>query len=129
MGQPIDAWTNSGGSQATTKKYYVGLVTNYFAQPGVAEVRVQDQSIALGDSVLFVGATTGALEQKLESMQVERKSVEQVDKGTIVAIKVDEPIRRNDKLYVVERFVHTILSQLCWHLDRFPCFFLEIKNK
>lgn len=101
MGQPIDAWTNSGGSQATTRKFYVGLVTNYFAKPGVAEVKVQDNTISLGDSVMFTGATTGAFEQELKSMQVEHQSVDMVEKGVLVAIKSDEPVRRNDKLYVI----------------------------
>jgi putative protease len=101
MGHPMDAWTKSGGSQATTRKYYVGLVTNYFARPGVAEVKVVDNSIALGDSVLFTGATTGAVEQELQSMQVAHESVDRVDKGTLVAVKVDEPVRRNDKMYVI----------------------------
>ena len=101
MGQPMDAWTKSGGSQATTRKFYVGLVTNYFARLGVAEVKVVDNSIALGDSVLFTGATTGAVEQELQSMQVDYKSVDSVEKGTLVAVKVDEPVRRNDKMYVI----------------------------
>ncbi len=101
MGQPMDAWTKSGGSQASTRKFYVGLVTNYFAQLGVAEVKVVDNAIAIGDSVIFIGNKTGALNQKLESMQVERESVDTVEKGTLVAIKVDEPVRRNDKLYLV----------------------------
>jgi putative protease len=101
MGQPIDAWTKSGGSQATTRKSYVGLVTNYFAKPGVAEVLVHAGSIAAGDNVIFVGATTGALEQQVDSMQVDHKAVVVAEKGTLVAIKVDEPVRRNDKLYVI----------------------------
>lgn len=101
MGQPMDAWTKSGGSQASTRKFYVGLVTNYFAHIGVAEVKVVDNGIKVGDSTIFTGNKTGALEQKIESMQVERESVNAVEKGTLVAIKVDEPVRRNDKMYVV----------------------------
>jgi putative protease len=101
MGQPMDAWTNSGGSQAATRKAYVGLVTNYFARPGVAEVLVQDQSIALGDSVIFTGSKTGALEQVIESMQLDHKAVDAVEKGALVAIKTDEPVRRNDRLYII----------------------------
>jgi len=101
MGQPIDAWTESGHSQASTRKAYVGVVTNYYARPGVAEVRIQDSAISLGDSVLFLGPTTGIVEQVLESMQVDHGAVDQASKGMDVAIKTPEPVRRNDKLYVV----------------------------
>lgn len=101
MGKPIDAWTESGHSQASTRKAYVGIVTNYYARPGVAEVRVLDTCVALGDSVLFLGPTTGVVEQTLESMQVEHEAVSEVSKGMDVAIKTCEPVRRNDKLYVI----------------------------
>jgi len=72
-----------------------------FARPGVAEVKVVDNGIAVGDSVIFTGNKTGALEQILGSMQVEYEAVESVEKGTVVAVKVDEAVRRNDKLYVI----------------------------
>ena len=101
MGKPVDAWTLSGNSQATAHKAYVGLVTNYYSRVGVAEVRVQDHTICNGDTVMFQGPTTGVVEQVVESMQVEHADVSEVDKGMSVAIKVAEPVRRNDKLYVI----------------------------
>jgi putative protease len=103
MGKPMDAWTRSGHSQASARKAYVGLVTNYYAKPGVAEVRVQDHSIATGDTVMFQGPTTGVVEQVIESMQVEHETVAEVCKGMSVAIKTGEPVRRRDKLYVIKQ--------------------------
>ena len=107
MGEPMDAWTASGNSQATARKAYVGIVTNYYARPGVAEVLVQDHTIERGDDVMFQGPTTGVLEQCIESMQVEHSDVCEVCKGMAVAIKVSEPVRRNDKLYVVKQNTET----------------------
>jgi U32 family peptidase len=101
MGAPIDAWTKSGNSQATARKAYVGIVTNYYARPGVAEVHVQDHTISLGDRVMFQGPTTGVVEQLADSMQVEHAEVSKASKGMHIAIKTDEPVRRNDKLYAV----------------------------
>jgi putative protease len=102
MGQPMDAWTRSGGSQASTRKVYVGLVTNYYARPAVAEINIQDNAVSIGDEVLFVGKSTGALEQIVESMQIEHVAVEHAQRGQLVAIKTPEPVRRGDKLYKIE---------------------------
>ncbi len=101
MGQPMEAWTKSGHSRASTRKVYVGVVTNFYARPGVAEVLVHDHRISVGDSVMFQGPTTGVVEQVLESMQVEREVVTEVSKGMSVAIKTAAPVRRKDKLYLV----------------------------
>ena len=101
MGKPMDAWTKSGGSQATAKKAYVGLVTNYYDRVGVAEVLVQDHAIACGDTVMFQGPTTGVVEIEIESMQVDHADVSEVAKGSPVAIQVGSRVRRNDKLYVI----------------------------
>jgi putative protease len=99
MGQPIDAWTKSGGSLATHRKLYVGFVTNYYARPGVAEVLVQDNPLTTGDQIIFTGNKTGIVEQTAESMQVEHCPIETVERGSMAAIKVKKPVRRNDKLY------------------------------
>ena len=101
MGRPMEAWTESGGSQATVRKFYVGPVTNYYARVGAAEVLVQDNAVRCGDEGIFIGPTTGVLEQLIESMQIEHAAVEQADKGMLVAIKTAAPVRRGDKLYVV----------------------------
>ena len=101
MGKPIDEWTKTAGSQATTKKEYVGLVTNYYKKPSVAEVKIHSAGISLGDEIMFQGPTTGLVTQKVESMQIEHESVDSAAKGTLIAIKTDKPVRRNDKLFVV----------------------------
>jgi len=106
MGKPLDEWTEVGGSQATTRKDYVGLVTNYYRTPGVAEVLLQSTSLALGDEIMFQGVATGVVEQKLDSMQIEHEPIESAGKGQLVAIKTDQPVRRNDKLFVLTARFH-----------------------
>ncbi len=101
MGVPVDEWTESGNSQSPTRKAYVGIVTNYYSRSGVAEVKVQDHDISIGNAIMFQGPTTGVVEQEVSSMQIEHGAVESVTKGNLVAIKTVAPVRRNDKLYVV----------------------------
>jgi putative protease len=101
MGKPLSAWTRGNGSLATRRKEYAGLVTNYYSRAGVAEVLLQGADIHIGDTVYFIGDTTGAFEQTVESMQVEHQSVSVACKGTAVAIQTSAKVRRNDKLYIV----------------------------
>ena len=101
MGRPLDAWTKGSGSEATTRKHHVGIVTNYYSRPGVAEVLVQAEEISLGDSIIFQGPTTGVIEQTVESMEIEHMPVDSAAKGQSIAIKTHQAVRRSDKLYVV----------------------------
>jgi putative protease len=101
MGKPLDAWTRSDGSLATRRKQYAGLVVNYYHQAGAAEVQLHGCDVQVGDTVYFIGDTTGAVEQKVESMQVEHEPVSVARKGMHVAIRTNVKVRRQDKLYVV----------------------------
>jgi putative protease len=101
MGQPMGDWSVTSNSQATTRKAFVGRVVNYYRKPGVAEVQVVSTPFDRGERLLFLGSTTGVLEQVAESMQIEHTPVERAAQGVLVAIKTNEPVRRGDELYVV----------------------------
>ena len=64
-------WSAKYGSSATRTKVYVGKVTNWFARIGVAEVQVEATDLRRGDTLLFIGPTTGMLEVKAEDLRVD----------------------------------------------------------
>jgi len=101
LGKPIDEWTRTGGSQATTYKEYVGIVTNYYKNLSVAEVMIHSGRLVPADQIMFQGETTGIHEQQLTSMQIEHLPVDLAEKGQLVAVKTTHPVRRGDKLFVV----------------------------
>lgn len=101
MGRPLDDWTCGDSSLATRRKEYAGLVVNYYNQTGAAEVQIHGCDVHCGDTVYFIGDTTGAVEQKVGSMQVEHEPVTVARKGMHVAIRTEVKVRRQDKLYVV----------------------------
>lgn len=101
MGAPLDSWTKGKGSLATAHKVYAGLVTNYYRKTGAAEVCIHGCDVHTGDSIYFLGDTTGAVELTVESIQVDRVTVDVARQGMTVAIKTGIKVRRNDKLYVV----------------------------
>ena len=89
------------GSSATRRKVYVGKVTNYFKRLGVAEVLIEASPLAVGDEILWMGETTGVVEQIVGEIRLDEKSVESVKQGDICSIKVEGgECRRGDKLYM-----------------------------
>lgn len=99
LGQKIGEWSGKYGSQATMRKEYVGKVTNYYAKLNVAEIRIEAQSLNVGDTILINGATTGAYEDKLKEIRVDLQTVGSATRGELCSIPVTSPVRRNDKLY------------------------------
>ena len=91
--------TNAYGSSATHRKEYVGKITNYFKNIGVAEITVESSTLSEGDDILIMGETTGVVEQKAHGIVLDEKVVEGVKKGDVCSIKTIEPVRRGDKLY------------------------------
>ena len=91
--------TNAYGSSATHRKEYVGKITNYFKNIGVAEITVESSGLSEGDDILFMGETTGVVEQKAHGIVLDNKVVEEVKKGDVCSIKTIEVVRRGDKLY------------------------------
>jgi putative protease len=98
LGRKMGEWSKVYGSKATKRKVYVGRVTNYFGNIGVAEILVEASTISLGENVVIMGPTTGVVETTIEEIRVDLKPVEIAEKGNLCSIRVDR-IRRNDKLY------------------------------
>lgn len=91
------------GSSATRRKVYVGKVTNYFKRLGVAEVLIEASPLAVGDEILWMGETTGCVEQEVGEIRLDLKPVDAVKQGDVCSIKVEgAEIRRGDKLYKEE---------------------------
>ena len=91
------------GSSATRRKVYVGKVTNYFKRLGVAEVLIEASPLAVGDEILWMGETTGCVEQVVGEIRLDLNPIEAVKQGDVCSIKVEgAEIRRGDKLYKEE---------------------------
>lgn len=101
MGKKIGEWTMQYGSQATTKKEYIGKITNFFAKLGVAEVKIETGNISVGDNVLILGPTTGVEEIRIPEIRVDLNPVNTATKGDLCSIPSSNLLRRGDKLYKV----------------------------
>jgi len=100
-GKPIGEWSARPQNASPMKKRFVGTVVNFFKKLSVAEIAVQDAPFALGDELFIEGNSTGFFRQKVESIQIDSQSVSEAPSGVHVAMRVTEPVRRGDKLYVM----------------------------
>ncbi|MEM0344154.1 MAG: EF-Tu/IF-2/RF-3 family GTPase [Thermoplasmata archaeon] len=76
----------------------VGTVTIFFAKPSVIAVDITSGSLSIGDTIRVRGATTN-FEQKIESMEIDRKPIQTATVGQSVGIKVKERARPHDKVF------------------------------
>ena len=79
----------------------VGKVFKYFRKPMVAALKIEDGKVKVGDKLHFKGDHTDFV-QEIESMEIEGESVEKVESGDDVGIKVKERVRPNDKVFLVK---------------------------
>ncbi len=77
----------------------IGEVIHYFDNINVAVFSLEEGGLKVGDEIRIVGGEDTDFSQEVESMEIDHESVEKAKKGDEVAIKVDEKVRRNYKVY------------------------------
>ena len=101
LGQRLGEWSPVYGSEAREKKLYVAKGMKFFSNIGVAEFLCETNEVNVGDKVVVIGPTTGAVFMTIDEIQVDYKKVEKAVKGDKFSIKVEEKIRPSDKMYVL----------------------------
>lgn len=99
LGQTMGEWSQVYGSAATKRKIYLGKGMNYFDRIQVAEFLMETGSLNTGDEILITGPTTGVIQMPVTEIRVDDKQVQRTKKGEHFSIRVEEVIRRSDRLY------------------------------
>jgi len=102
LGQRLGEWSGRYGSSATRTKRYAARCTKYFSRLGVGEFLLEAGEVSVGDEVVIIGPTTGALIVKVEEIHLDSGPVTTARKGDVFAIKVPKKVRLSDRLYVWE---------------------------
>ncbi len=76
----------------------IGEVTHFYDQINVAVIAVKKE-LRLGDTIEFVGHGKSFV-QKVYSMQVEHEQVSVAKKGQVIGMKVAEPVKEKDLVYL-----------------------------
>ncbi len=78
----------------------IGKVSGYFSHVGVAAIKLSGK-LEVGDKIHIKGHTTD-FEEKIGSMQIEKKDVKKAKKGDHIGIKVPEKVRPNDTVFLAK---------------------------
>ena len=101
LGKPINEFIESN-NQSKTKKTFIGIIKNYYRKNGVAEIKLFTRKLKLNDTIMIQGPTTGVIDQKVNSMEIEHKKISEAEKGMEIGIKLDKIVRKNDKVFLME---------------------------
>lgn len=77
----------------------IGKITHYFGKISVGIVELSD-SLRIGDEIHVKGLHSD-FTQKVESMQMEHRNVQEAQAGDFVGIKLVGKAHPNDKIYKV----------------------------
>ena len=86
-------------SPESRERKLIGEVTHYFGKIGVAVVNVKSP-LHQGDQILIEGSTT-SIRQKAQSLQYNRKSIQEARPGLSIGLKVSDRVRERDKVFVL----------------------------
>ncbi|KAF0159484.1 MAG: peptidase U32 [Ignavibacteria bacterium] len=94
-------FANIYGSAATTKKSYVGKVVNYYKKSNIVSVKLEADTMSVGETIYIIGNTTGTVELKIDQLILDEKELNVGEKGTEITFKCGELVRPNDRIYKV----------------------------
>jgi len=90
----------SEGLQHTHKKIFVGRVTRFFKKISVAQIKVLDHALSVGDTIIFIGKHTPSPEAKVGQIECEHKPRKRASRGDEVGVKLPFTVRNNDKVFL-----------------------------
>ncbi len=103
QGQLLGEWATRHGNVATERKVYCGKVIRFFSRLSVGEFKIEACELKRGDKVLITGPTTGALYATVSEMRYDLLPIELAKKGWHISLPIVAKVRRNDKLFVIEK--------------------------
>ena len=101
LGDKAGEWSGISGSRAEKKKVQLGIITNYFHKPGIAEVTLTAGDMKVGDEILATGRTTGAVKLEIGRIRVDGKESFTAKKGTVATFPSGIKLRRGDNVYLL----------------------------
>ena len=79
------------------KNMEIGEVSKYFNHVSAAAIKLT-KPLKIGDTIIFKGGEA-EFQQKVESMQINRKPVKEAKKGDEIGIIVKEKVRKGYKIF------------------------------
>ncbi|MDR0509847.1 MAG: U32 family peptidase [Rikenellaceae bacterium] len=101
LGAPTVELSPRYGTSATTRKVYVGRVTNIYKRISVAEIQIEASPLERGSRILFTGATTRAVEAMADELWLDDRPASLAPQGTLCSVKIAATVHRGDRLFKI----------------------------
>ncbi|MFO8053342.1 MAG: U32 family peptidase, partial [Candidatus Omnitrophota bacterium] len=82
------------------QKIYLGEVVKFYKKIGVAEIKVTNEFLNQGQTLLFIGKTTGSKFAKIDEIQINHQFVNKAEAGQKCGIKLDFAVKPKDKIFI-----------------------------
>jgi putative protease len=93
---------NKADNISSIEKVLAGYVTHYYPKAKAGSVRLDHLNLKVGENIIVEGKYT-FIEQIIESIEVENKSVKMGRKGEEVAIIFKDKVSKGDKVFLVRK--------------------------
>ncbi len=101
MGRDIDEWAGGSGNQSTMERILLGKVIKYFSDIKVAHIKISTKEVLNnGEECLIIGSKTGLVRLNAKDMMLDEKKFDHVSQGMEFTMKVPQPVRKGDEVYV-----------------------------
>ena len=77
-------------------------MSNFFSRVHVAEITATTGELKIGDEYTIIGENTGVVSGVVEEIRVDEQAVEGVKGHCVFSIKVQDKVRRGDRLYLMK---------------------------
>jgi len=81
------------------EKKIIGQVEQFFEKISVAAIKLDD-SLNIGD-IIEIGNNIESIKQKVESIEINKKSIEHAKKGEHIGIKLKWKVNKNDTVFKI----------------------------
>ena len=78
----------------------IGKVIHYFSKAGVAAIQITQDTLRVGDTIHVKGHTSD-FTQKIDSMQIDNKAVDEATPGQSIGLRVKDHAREHDQVFKV----------------------------
>lgn len=97
----LDGFSPEKDMNASEKKRRAaGVIENYYPKQHAASVRLLEEGIAIGDTIVIEGSKT-YLRQQVSSMKKGGMDLLKAEKGDEVGLAVDGIVRKNDRIFII----------------------------
>ncbi len=106
LGEEWNIWSGCSNNLALEQRRHLGRVMRWYAKAGVAEIRLEADSVSPGDTIEITGPTTGLVRLVVPEVRCDDEAgmthtVPAVPKGATALIAVPQKLRHGDKVYKV----------------------------